>query len=266
MIRLLNDAAAVDRETLAVCHYGRKILTCLAAYGTSYDFCRFYAVEGGGKRAWMMLQNSTLLISSVQDFTHEYLLHRELSAFVEMHCPFRVEGCQSLVERLALSGYRPLRRSVFRLVPGETSARFDPALVNHTPRLDDVYDILTEGFPNLTEYGMWLTDTSHMVRRGLRRCFTYADCTAATAVYDYKNRVLIGQVATRAAFRGQGYARDLLRYLAAQMEQEGKDAILYALDLRASFYKEIGFRLLQTEQVLERLEDAEPDALKKEAL
>lgn len=266
MIRQLNDTAAFKHDILAVCHYGRKMLTCLAAYGTEYDFCRFFLIESHSKQAWMMLQNSTLIISSDDDFSDDADALAELRMFVLMHQPFRVEGCQSLVCPLSPEGYLPLRRSVFRLVPGEPSEQFDPALVNPTPRLDDVYDILTEGFPNLTEYGMWLTDTSHMVRRGLRQCFTYADCTAATAVYDYENHVLIGQVATRAAYRGKGYARDLLRYLAAQMQQQGKEAILYALDLRASFYTEIGFPLLQTEQVLERLEDAEPDALKKEAL
>ncbi|MDD5947390.1 MAG: GNAT family N-acetyltransferase [Oscillospiraceae bacterium] len=266
MIRQLTDDRTVNKEWLAVCHYGRKMLTCLAAYGTNYDFCRFFELESGGKHAWMMLQNSTLIISAVDDFFHDRAAHEELHYFVQMHRPFRVEGCQNLVSRILPAGYMPLRRSVFRLVPGQLSAQFDPGLVNDNPRLDDVYDILTEGFPNLTEHGLWLTDTSHMVRRGLRRCYTYDNITAATAVYDYCNRVLIGQVATRAAYRGQGYARDLLRYLAAEMEQQGKVAILYALDLRAGFYQEIGFTLLQTEQVLERLENAEPDALKKEAL
>ena len=266
MIRQLNDDRTVNKALLSVCHYGRKMLTCLAAYGTQYDFCRFFELESGGRHAWMMLQNSTLIVSAVDDFFHDRTAHEELAMFVSMHRPFRVEGCQTLVSRILPEGYMPLRRSVFRLVPGALSEGFDPSLVNENPRLDDVYSILTEGFPNLTEYGMWLTDTSHMVRRGLRRCYTYGNMTAATAVYDYENRVLIGQVATRAAYRGQGYARDLLRYLAAKMEEEGKVAILYVLDLRASFYSELGFHLLQTEQVLERLENAEPDALKKEAL
>ncbi len=266
MIRQLIDESTINKAWLSVCHYGRKMLTCLAAYGTKYDFCRFFELESNGRRAWMMLQNSTLIISAVDDFFHDRAAHEELCIFVQMHRPFRVEGCQTLVSRILPEGYMPLRRSIFRLVPGQLSEQFDPSLVNEKPRLDDVYDILTEGFPNLTEHGLWLTDTSHMVRRGLRRCYTYGNMTAATAVYDYENRVLIGQVATRAAYRGQGYARDLLRYLAAEMEKQGKVAILYALDLRAGFYQEIGFTLLQTEQVLERLENAEPDALKKEAL
>lgn len=266
MIGLVQDPARLPQETLAVCHYGRKLLTCLLAYGIHYDFCSFYQLEHHGNNAWLMLQNSTLMMSAQDDFSTHPAAAEELAVFVQMHKPFRVEGCQSLINGLSLDGYRKIRRTVFRLVADAPSAQFDPQKVNLTPKLDDVYDILTEGFPNLTEHGLWLTDTSHMVRRGLRRCFTYDQTTAATAVYDYQNHVLIGQVATRASSRGKGYARDFLRYLAGMLQAEGKEAILYALDLRASFYREIGFTQLAEEWVWERLENAEPDAIKKEAL
>jgi hypothetical protein len=49
------------------------------------------------------------------------------------------------------------------------------------------------------------------------------------------------------------------------MEQQGKYAVLYALDIRVSFYREIGFQEVETEWVLER-SDVEKEDVKKGAL
>ena len=259
MITEVQKKSEIDRSSLSRCHYGRKILCCLAAYGTKYNFCRFFRLRSHDQSAWMMLQNSTLLISSQADFSNDADAASELSLFIAMHKPFRVEGAQSLLNHLNLRNYQPLHRSVFRLEPGGISPLFDPEQVNRAPKLDDVYEILSEGFPNLIAYDLWLTDTSHMVRRGLRQCFTYYNVTAATAIYDYADQVLIGQVATKIAARGKGYARDFLHWIANDLEARGKTGILYALDIRKSFYEEIGFTLLESEYVWEQLHDAEPD-------
>ena len=259
MIREIANASAVDVGALACCHYGRKILSCLTAYGTGYSFCRFFALSEGDHTAWMMLQNSTLLISTQDDFCGCADAVDELTLFIAMHQPFRVEGAQTLLTQLHLTGYQVLPRSVFQLVPGGISPLFDTAQVNTEPRLDDVYQILSEGFPNLIAYDMWLTDTSHMVRRGLRHCYTYYNVTAATAIYDIGGHVLIGQVATKIKARGKGYARDFLHWIGNSLADEGKTGILYALDIRKSFYEEIGFRLAESEQVWERLHPGDPD-------
>ena len=259
MIRALRTPAAINTAALSACHYGRKILSCLSAYGIKYSFCRFFVLESGTKRAWLMFQNSTLLISSQDDFTGETAVAEELSLFIAMHAPFRIEGAQTLLRMLSPIGYQALPRSVFQLRPGAVSPAFDPARVNARPKLDDVYEILSEGFPNLISYEMWLTDTSHMLRRGLRHCYTYCNVTAATAIYDYAGHVLIGQVATKRAARGKGYARDFLHWIANEIDAQGKTAILYALDIRKSFYEEIGFQLIESERVWERLHEGDPD-------
>ena len=41
-----------------------------------------------------------------------------------------------------------------------------------------------------------------------------------------------------------------------------KQAVLYALDIRESFYSEIGFKAIETEYVLERTEDAQDQITK----
>lgn len=76
---------------------------------------------------------------------------------------------------------------------------------------------------------------------------------------------MIGQVATRIANRGSGYARDFLKWLAAWLGELGKDAVLYALDIRRSFYQQIGFEEVETEYVLERV-DIKKEGTEKGAL
>lgn len=94
---------------------------------------------------------------------------------------------------------------------------------------------------------------------------TYRDSTTVTILFDIENHVLVGQVATCAAARGSGYARDFLHWLANQLQQQGKYAVLYALDIRVSFYQEIGFEAADTEWVLER-SDIEKEDVTKGAL
>ena len=74
--------------------------------------------------------------------------------------------------------------------------------------------------------------------------------------------VLIGQVATTLSARGRGYAREFLRWLAKFFNGLGKRAYLLALDVRVSFYEEIGFKIAGREIVLERV-DVEKDSASK---
>lgn len=67
---------------------------------------------------------------------------------------------------------------------------------------------MTEGFPNLSDYSLWLADTSHRIRHGISRVMTYKSCTTASISYDIDNHVLVGQVATKIASRGGGFAQE----------------------------------------------------------
>ena len=205
--------------------------------------------------------NSTLLIC-----TPDVLPTEELCSFVAMHLPFRIECAQTLLPGLEqLSNYQKLHRTTFALTPSAPSDQFDPEDINESPDLDTVYEILHEGFPNLMEHSLWLTDTSHRLRHGVSRVLTYRDSSTLTLIYDDHDAVLVGQVATKAAQRGSGYARDFLRWIASQLDAAGKHAALYALDIRKSFYREIGFREIDSEYVLER-QDVPKEQQEKGAL
>lgn len=253
MIRRINNRNYIDCKTLSGTHLGKKMLSYLEAYGTDYDFCRFYVNESGSV---LLIINSTLLISG-SSFEKE-----ELCGFAAMHQPFRIEGDQKAIKLLSdLEGYHKLHRTWFRLTE-DKNIDVDENDIEFDPPLDEVYEILSEGFPNLLEYPLWLTDTSHRVRHGISRVFVYKNSTTASIVYDIDGTVLVGQVATRLTARGSGYARKFLKWIAVYLAKQNKTSYLNALDTRESFYSEIGFEVYSSEYVLEKIDNKNESAKK----
>ena len=180
-----------------------------------------------------------------------------------MNMPFRIEGSQQILNRLKENmNYQVLNRTVFEMLPDENTKNFDELQVNFNPDFKQVYQILSEGFPNIADFGLWYTDTSHRCRHGISKVFTYKECTTASIVFDIENCVLVGQVATKIKSRGSGYAREFLKWLALFLNTLNKRAYLLALDIRVSFYHEIGFREVMKEIVLER-QDIEKESIVK---
>ncbi|MCD7959724.1 MAG: N-acetyltransferase [Ruminococcus sp.] len=248
MIQQITSFLPTEIIVLERSFRGMQILSYQKAYGGNYGFCRFFRLRYPTGKGWMLLFNATLFIC-----TEGKLPTDEIQSFVAMHMPFRVECDSFLVDDLLqLSSYQKLHRTTFHLVPKPPSDQFLESALNRIPRLDTVYQILKEGFPNLLEYGLWLTDASHRLRHGISKFFTYKDISTLAWQYDWNDTVLVGQVATCSAHRGSGYARDLLRWTANELSRNGKYAVLYALDVRDSFYREIGFQAIATEYVLER--------------
>lgn len=255
MIKLLDSEKSIDKALLLKTLQGKKILAYMKAYGLGYDFCRFYEVSDENGKGYMFMLNSTLIICADDNMKAT----EEIEIFIRMNLPFRIEGTQKILLGLNSSEhYQQLSRTVFELVPDDKTAYFNEEAVEFNPNLIDVYKILSEGFPNITDFSLWYTDTSHRCRHGISRVFTYKKCTTASAVFDIDNNVLIGQVATKIGSRGSGYAREFLKWLAHFFNSLGKRAFLLALDVRVSFYREIGFREIEHEIVLER-KDIEKD-------
>lgn len=253
MIRHVEDASLIDKNKLIGSCCGRRILSYLQAYGTGYDFCRFFVNDSDSV---ILLINSTMLVVG-KNFERE-----ELITFAQMNKPFRIEGSDCAIELLiGINGYKRLHRTIFKL-KSDNDNIIDEQDINFEPKLDDVYEILTEGFPNLLDYNLWLADTSHRVRHGISKVFTYKGATTASITYDMNGFVLISQVATKISARGSGYARIFLKWLADYLEKQDKTAFLYALDTRESFYREIGFEVYNEEYVLERTDKEDGNAEK----
>lgn len=259
MIKLITSESELDRELLLKTLMGRKMLAYMKAYGAGYDFCRFYKITDETGIGFMFFMNSTLIICS----DGKLVATEELRIFINMNLPFRVEGDSRILRNIGNEEhYQTLNRTIFELIPDENSKSFGEEYVDFNPSLTDVYKILSEGFPNIADFSLWYTDTSHRCRHGISRVFTYRESTTASVVFDIEDEILIGQVATKLSCRGSGYAREFLKWLAYFFNNLGKRAYLLALDVRVSFYHEIGFREVEREIVLER-RDVEKESLNK---
>ena len=118
---------------------------------------------------------------------------------------------------------------------------------------DDVFKILAECFPAIkNNHGLWLTDTSHRVRRGLAQSFILDGCTTATVQYIIDKVALIGHVGTLPEERGKHHARKLLYWIGEKLTADGFDVRLFARPHRVSYYEEIGFKKCGLDIVLER--------------
>lgn len=258
MIKLIEQESEFDRKLLLKSLSGRKMLAYLKAYGVGYDFCRFYRISDEKGVGFMFIINSTLIICADENLNTT----DEIELFININMPFRVEGSQHILKNIKVPCYQQLNRTIFELVPDDKPLESIEEFVDFNPHLPDVYKILSEGFPNISDFSLWYTDTSHRCRHGISRTFTYRNSTTASAIFDIGNVVLIGQVATTESARGRGYAREFLKWLAAFFNGTGKKAYLMALDIRVSFYREIGFHEIEHEIVLERM-DIEKDSLMK---
>ncbi len=248
MIKQMECKNQADRDYLVRSYYGRKFIAYLEAYDVKYDFCRFFMLIYDGKIAGYMFQiNANLVVCAENEFPPD-----ELRQFILMNMPFRVEAPSYILKHIEnLDGYHKLKRTQFEFSE-HMPKHFNEYELEENPKLDEAYDIITEGFPNMKNYGLWVTENSHRIRRGISRIYLYKKCTTATVIYDVDNHVLIGQVATRENARGNGYARELLYWLGHRLRLQGKKISLFALDYRESFYREIGFNEISVECVIER--------------
>ena len=189
MIKQIRSEDELDRPLLLETLLGRKMLAYMKAYGPNYDFCRFYKVTDESGVGYMFFMNATMIICT----DGELEATDELRMFVNMNMTFRVEGNRKVLDGLiGLERYQVLNRTIFELIPDENSYKFAEEYVNFDPYLPDVYKILSEGFPNISDFSLWYTDTSHRCRHGISRVFTYRDSTTASVVFDIENSVLIG--------------------------------------------------------------------------
>ncbi|MDE6730869.1 MAG: N-acetyltransferase [Oscillospiraceae bacterium] len=260
MIKKITNPAELNTDLLRQSWRGRNIYAYYKAYGLDYDFCEFYQV---GRDGILLRFNSTILIVMPDPDNPDYFDPDEiagLALFLRMQKPFRIETDLAMQLCLYLPEYVPLHRTTFQLHPGQEngiSIQDAEKKINFNPELEQVYRILQAGFPHLQDYPLWLTDMSHRCRHGISHVLTYQDSTTASLVFDIDDLVLVGQVATLPEARGLGHARMFLRWLAGWLAGFDKNAVLYALDIRESFYREIGFEAIAEEFVLERSAQAE---------
>ena len=263
MIYQLSTAESGLFDRLKSCHYTRRIKSHYLSYGVKYDFSRIFAIDREEQTVGLIsFFNSTMIISDMCGITFNDNEIEELGSFIMMNKPCSVEIDPIYADRIApyLSElYTTDLRTEFAFCPRGVLPQLT---VNETPSLDDVFAILRESFPTLAQsYELWITDTSHRVRRGLSQSFIMRDdtdeanCTTATIQYIIDRKALIGHVATLPEFRGQFYARRLLYWIGERLTNDGFEVRLFARPHRVSYYEEIGFAAIKHDKVFELTAD-----------
>lgn len=218
-------------------YYGYKIRSYLNAYGTSYDFCRFYENDIGGA---ILIYNGTMVADGKFD-------NEELDGFIEMLSPVTVE-IPSDIGFVPSGDYIPCERTLFKAVDIPCS---DEALdVKHNTFIADSFPILSEAF-GIDEFDAWYVDISHRIRHGVSDIYLYETTTVQKA-FDIDGFVFLSHIATAKNDRGKGNAARLLNWLCGELRKERKEIYLYSKKERYTFYRLLGFQKVTTDIVYER--------------
>lgn len=258
MIRQINESCDELFSQLKHNHYSRRIKSHYQAYGLGYDFARFFEISdaGGAAVGAAAIFNASMIVSTLEGRSFDNEALEELSGFIKLNAPAVVEAevCYSdELKPLLADMYSTDVRTQFEFQSRNALPIMD---VNEIPKLDDVYKVLASSFPSIAEsYELWITDTSHRVRRGLSQSFLLGDYTTATIQYIVDKVALIGHVATTPERRGEFHARKLLYWIGERLTLDGFTVRLFARPHRVSYYEEIGFKELGTDIVFERIEE-----------
>lgn len=253
MIRQINDISSNILDQLCTGHYARRIKSTFQAYGGKYDFCRFYVLEENNVTELLINQfNSTMIVSMLNGVAVTENGKNELVTLIDLNKPQNIEMNVELARDLKdkLTDYEACDRTEFEYVSKNHTPRMK---VEEFPDLDDVYSILKTSFPAIAAgYDLWLTDTSHKIRRNLSQCFMLGNFTTATVQYICDGVALVGQVATVPEERGRYHARKLLYWIGEKLNKQGLCVKLFARNNRVSYYEEIGFKENASDIVFER--------------
>lgn len=253
MIRQISTIQNNIFEELSRNHYSLRLKSHYKAYGASYDFCRFFEMVTDNVNAIICLFNSSMVLATKQNVIITSDIIDDIAIFISMNKPESVEMNVKITDKLfpkISEEYLAIKRMNFEFKIGLNKTNLN---INETPRLDDVYKVLAESYPTIkSSYDLWLTDTSHRIRRGLSQVFLLEKFTTATIQYIIDDVALVGNVATLSEFRGKHYARELLFWIGQRLSNQGIKVHLFAREHRVSYYQEIGFSPTFTDIVFER--------------
>lgn len=207
----------------------QKIRSLLMAYGTKYDFCRFYLAEN----AFIAQLNGDFIVCG--DGETDAAEFAEFLGF----CGFSSVFCSKKLGEV-LSKKLGSDAKIVNLM------RFDRNVVNYgsdivTPKTlspSEAYSVIKTGFE--IEFEPWYLDMSHRVRHNISRL--YGLCGSALAVqYAVNGEALISQVATLPDQRGKGFASRLILSVCGEL----RDYSVYVLceNELTGFYRKNGFAI-----------------------
>lgn len=204
----------------------QKIRTLLHAYGTDYDFCRFFVHNGDTFLAEM---NGGYVLCSGGKYDPE-----EVAEFLSFNgCAELLCGEKAGAEISAVLGGELSLINLMKFVG--CAEDFE---VERAPALSEIYEIIGTVFG--FKFEPWYLDMSHRIRHGVARCRKLGS-SALVIQHEINGEALISQVATLPAERGKGSASRLLS--AACAELSGSEVFVLCEDRLISFYEKNGFAL-----------------------
>lgn len=201
----------------------QKIRALYNAYGTKYEFCRFYRQ---GNSFLSMLDGSGVLCSAADDM-EEWAHFLSMNGFSELFCS--VETAQALSRSVSF-GIETV--NVMKYCGERYHEPFDSA-----PALRSAYTIINEGFD--IDFEAWYLDMSHRVRHGVSRCCVLDEKAALVIQHDLNCEALLSQVAVLRNERAQGLGLRLIKAVAASLAPS--DVYVICEDALTGFYQKCGF-------------------------
>lgn len=218
----------------------QKIRALLLAYGTKYDFCRFFVSEDFFILCEM---NGSFVVSEIGETsnTEELADFLGFSGFSEVFCS------EALGERLkGLLCCNAERVDLMRF-SGKATEAVKCSEVEISPRLDDVYNILKTSFD--IEYEPWYADMSHRIRHNVAGARLLGD-SALMIQYNLNGEALLSQIATAPGSRNRGNASRLISAVCAELFPS--NVFVICEDCLTGFYRRIGFEPAGYKVILRR--------------
>lgn len=227
MIRLAQreDIAAFPTD-----YYGGRADAALRAYGTGYDFCRFYRA---GRGMILLFNSSAVLCGDIEDIT-------EAEEFINLYAPDTIECPPEISAGLSLPLYERRKRLCFKTLPQMPPENFSRD-VSSPGCLKSMYGIIFASFGE-TDFGLWYTDMSHRIRHNISQAYIYKNISCAAVDFVRGGKAYISQVATLPENRGNGWGRSLLGYVSSLLSEKGISSFLWAYTELEGFYRSLSFK------------------------
>lgn len=206
----------------------QKIRALLLAYGTKYDFCRFYASE-----SFIFCEmNGSFVVSEIEKGSHvdELAEFLEFGGFAEIFCS------EALGERLKPLLCCNLKRVELMRFCGENAKTGEYNEIDKAPSLDDVFAIIKTAFD--IDYESWYVDMSHRIRHNVAGARRLGN-SALTIQHDLNGEALLSQIATSPDSRSRGGASRLISAVCAELFPSSVYVICE--DSLTGFYSRLGF-------------------------
>lgn len=215
----------------------QKIRALLYAYGTQYDFCRFYTSRN---LALCDLNGSVVLCENGECDYAELAEFLCFNGFCDIFCSDELGG---RLEKLLNCGSQTVNLMRFC----GKAAEFPVADVNKAPQLGEVFKILSAVFK--IDFEPWYVDMSHRIRHGVSAA-RVLDGSALIIQHNINGEALLSQIATVPEKRGRGAASRLILSLCAELEPSA--VFVICENGLLSFYEKLGFEKTAEKRVLTR--------------